>query len=110
MKIYKLVVYIPQDHVSEVLENIFQAGAGKIGNYDQCCFLLPGTGQFRPLEGSSPHLGQHNQLERVEEVRAEMICPQDKMAAVLAALKKAHPYEEPAFDILELIDPASFEF
>lgn len=83
---------------------MFSAGAGKIGNYDQCCFEYVGIGQFRPLEGSSPHLGIHNQLEFVKEYKIEMIVEASKIKAVVKSMKEAHPYEEVAYQIFKCED------
>lgn len=97
----KLIVYLPATHAEAVYEALALAGAGRQGNYGGAAFFSPGEGRFLPLEGASPFLGQAGALERVEELRLEMLVSPDRLAAVIAALKKAHPYEEPAFDILE---------
>jgi hypothetical protein len=78
------------------------AGAGNIGDYSHCSFATAGTGQFMPLDGAHPAIGQVGRLERVAETRLEMVLPRGRRAAVVAALRAAHPYEEPAFDLLEL--------
>ncbi|GAA5525751.1 GTP cyclohydrolase 1 type 2 homolog [Microbulbifer aestuariivivens] len=101
---YKLCVYIPESHLEEVKQALFTAGAGRIGDYDSCCFQVPGTGQFRPLEGSQPFIGQAGAVERVAEYRVEMVCADDLVDAALAAMRRAHPYEEPAFDLWKLDD------
>lgn len=103
---YKLVFYVPDAHLEKVKHAVFSEGAGRIGHYDSCCWQVPGTGQFRPLKGSTPYIGQTNQLETVSEYKVELVCQDDLISPVLQALKKAHPYEEPAFDIwkLEQID------
>jgi hypothetical protein len=93
----KLEFYVPKDHVEKVKEAVFAAGAGKIGNYDKCCWCSEGTGQFRPLEGSDPFLGSKGEVERVPEMKVEMVCDDDAIDAVVEALKKAHPYETPAY-------------
>jgi hypothetical protein len=100
----KIVVFIPVENKEQVKLAMFAAGAGKIGLYDHCAFESEGIGQFRPLPGSNPHLGKQLQLEFVAEIRVEMICPKDKIKAVVAAMKKAHPYEVVAYDVVELID------
>ena len=101
---YKLCVYIPDSHVDSVKQAMFDAGAGRIGDYDCCAWQVAGEGQFRPLEGSDPFLGKHGELEKVREYRVEMICAGEHLDAAIAALKLAHPYEEPAYDVIVLID------
>jgi len=98
----KLVVFVPVDSVAKVSNAIFAAGAGWIGNYSNCSFQATGTGTFLPLEGAKPAVGKRGQLEKAAEVRFETIVPADKLEAVIAAMKKAHPYETPAFDVFEL--------
>ena len=93
----KLEFYVPKDHAETVKEAVFAAGAGKIGDYDKCCWCAEGTGQFRPLEGSDPFIGSKDEVERVPEVKVEMVCDDDAIDAVVEALKKAHPYETPAY-------------
>ena len=95
------VVFVPRTHTDEVLAALFAAGAGGAGNYRECGWRVPGTGQFRPLDGANPAIGRVGDLEYVEEDRVEVIAPPSARAAVLAALHAAHPYEEPAFDITE---------
>ncbi len=95
----KIVVYIPKGHENAVREAMCNAGAGFIGKYSDCTFSTEGTGTFLPREGTKPFLGEQGTLERVEEVRLETIAPQNKVSAVIEAMKKAHPYEEPAYDI-----------
>lgn len=99
---YKLCVYIPESHLEQVKQALFTAGAGCIGDYDSCCFQLKGTGQFRPLAGSQPFIGQAGEVEQVVEYRVEMVCADERVDAALAALREAHPYEEPAFDLWRL--------
>ena len=99
---FKLVFFVPETHKEAVKEALFQAGAGRIGQYDACCWEVLGVGQFRPLEGANPFLGTHNQLERVAEYRVEMVCEDLLITAVVHALKAAHPYEEPAYDVIQL--------
>ena len=91
------VFYVPTTHAEAVKEAVFAAGAGRIGNYEACAWQVEGTGQFRPLAGSQPTIGRQDQLERVPEVRVEMVCEEARLAEVVAALREAHPYEEPAF-------------
>jgi dinuclear metal center YbgI/SA1388 family protein len=98
--LYKLVTFVPADAVNRVADAIFAAGAGAVGRYSHCGFQTPGTGSFLPLEGSRPAVGRKGKLEKVSEIRLESIVPTDRVPAVLAALRKAHPYETPAFDLL----------
>jgi len=101
---YKLCVYIPQTHLEQVKQALFSAGAGVQGNYSDCCWQTLGTGQFKALEGSSPYLGQQNKTEYVNEYRLEMLVSNDCLKQVVSALRLAHPYEEPAFDLVQLAD------
>lgn len=100
----KLTVFIPDEALESVKEAMFNAGAGKIGNYNKCCWQIKGEGQFRPLSGSSPHIGKKNQLEKVAEWRVEMVVADDKIEGVIAALKQAHPYETPAYDAIKVLN------
>jgi dinuclear metal center YbgI/SA1388 family protein len=102
---YKLVVFAPRDVADKVADAMFAAGAGRIGNYTSCSFRSPGTGTFFGQEGANPAVGQAGQLERADEVRIETILPISRVEQVIAALKKSHPYEEPAFDLLQLAAP-----
>lgn len=95
----KLVVFIPEENLTEVREAITEAGAGVIANYSDCTFQTAGTGTFKPLEGTTPHIGSQGQLEKVQEIRLETIVPDSKFKKVLNKLKSAHPYEEVAYDI-----------
>lgn len=106
---YKLGVYVPASHLESVKTALFAAGAGRIGNYDSCCWQTLGQGQFRALDGSKPYLGQQGVVETVVEYRVELVCGDAVLEEVIAALRKAHPYEEPAFDVLQLVaHPHSF--
>lgn len=95
----KIVVYIPKGYENVVRRAMCEAGAGFIGNYSDCTFLSEGTGTFLPLEGTKPFLGKQGKLESAQEIRLETIAPQNIVTAVLEAMKKVHPYEEPAYDI-----------
>ena len=101
---YKLCIYIPETHLEPVKQAIFAAGAGRIGDYDSCCWQVLGSGQFRPLDGSRPFIGQQGEVEQVAEYRVETVCADEVVDAVLAAMCSAHPYEEPAFDLWKLDD------
>jgi hypothetical protein len=93
---HKIEFYVPADHADAVVAAVCAAGAGEIGGYDSCCWRTEGVGQFRPLPGSRPFIGAEGALERVAEVKVEMVCAAGRVAAVIAALKAAHPYETPA--------------
>ncbi|NPC93340.1 Nif3-like dinuclear metal center hexameric protein [Bacillus sp. WMMC1349] len=95
----KLVVYVPKDYEEQVRLALGDAGAGHIGAYSHCAFSTEGTGSFRPLQHAQPFIGQSGQLERVKEVRIETVYPAGIEKTVLTAMKKAHPYEEIAYDI-----------
>lgn len=99
---YKLCVFIPESHLESVKQALFAAGAGRIGDYEHCCWQVAGQGQFRPMPGSAPFLGQHGELETVAEYKVEMVVADSLISGVLAALKRSHPYEEPAFDVYPL--------
>ena len=100
----KLVVFVPPDAADAVRRAVTAAGAGAIGAYDSCTFTTSGEGRFRPLEGSRPVVGEVGALEVVEEVRVEAVSPRALRRQVVEALRAAHPYEEPAFDLIELAD------
>ncbi len=101
----KVVTFVPQSHVDAVRDAITDAGAGAIGDYDSCTYSLQGEGRFRPLDGAKPMIGRVGEVEVVSEVRVEAVLPRSRRGAVVAALKAAHPYEEPAYDVLELANP-----
>lgn len=101
---YKLVFYVPLDAAESVKEAVFETGAGRQGNYEACCFQTRGTGQFRPLAGAEPHIGEVDSLTQVEELKVELACDDDIIHAAVAALRLAHPYEEPAFDVWQLAE------
>ncbi len=99
---YKLEYYVPKDHLERVNQALFAAGAGKLGNYDQCCWTTEGQGQFRPLEGADPFQGSVGVVERTAEVKVEMLVEDEHREAVRSALLAAHPYETPAFHWLRI--------
>lgn len=100
--LYHLFVYVPLSASETIKTALFNAGAGRYENYDQCSWESTGVGQFRPLEKSNPFLGSHNTLEKVEEIKIEMICECSKIKDVLKRLKEVHPYEEPAYGVIEV--------
>ncbi len=101
---YGIAVYVPSEHLERIKQAMFEAGAGRIGDYDCCVWQISGQGQFRPLSGSQPFLGTQGRLETVEEYRVEMVCKADVIEPVVAALKAAHPYEQPAYWVVRLED------
>lgn len=104
MQRFKLCFYVPVSACEAVKAAVFAAGAGRIGHYECCAWQTLGEGQFRPLAGSQPALGKIDVLEKVPEIKVEMICVHASVESVVTALKAAHPYEEPAYEIWELID------
>lgn len=98
MHFMKFEVYVPLTHVDAVKDAICKAGAGKYGNYDSCLWQTEGVGQFRPLEGSNPYLGTTNKVETTKEAKIECIVEESLIKNVIAEMKKAHPYEVPAFN------------
>lgn len=101
---YKICVYIPEDSVEKVKQALFDAGAGRIGNYDSCCWLTNGHGQFRPLENADPAIGTRGKVETLIETKIELVCDDALLRSAISALRDSHPYEEPAFDVWKLED------
>jgi hypothetical protein len=101
----KLVVFVPPEALEAVRDALFAAGAGRIGDYERCSWSTEGTGTFLPREGAAPAIGQVGREERVPELRLETVYPESAHGAVVAALRDAHPYEEPAFDVYPLLEP-----
>lgn len=99
---YKLAFFVPTADAEAVKEAVFTTGAGRIGDYEACCFQTRGYGQFRPLEGADPHIGRVGDLEQVEELKVELVCDDALIGQAVSALKAAHPYEEPAYDVWRL--------
>lgn len=103
---FKIVFFVPETHKEQVKQALFAAGAGRIGQYDCCSWETLGQGQFRALPGANPFLGVLGQIELVAEYRVELVCDDALISAAIAALKAAHPYEEPAFDVWKINDSA----
>lgn len=99
-----LVAYVPAEHTEQVLAAVFAAGAGAIGDYRECAWVVAGTGQFRPVQGANPTVGDIGRLARVAEDRIEVALPRGRREAVVAALRAAHPYEQPAFHVIVTAD------
>jgi dinuclear metal center YbgI/SA1388 family protein len=98
----KLVVFVPEDDADRLLDALADAGAGTVGEYERCAWRTTGTGTFRPLAGANPAVGSVGQVETVAEARLEVVLPRAARAQVVRAMLAAHPYEEPAYDVLEL--------
>jgi hypothetical protein len=98
----KLVVFVPREALDPVREALFAAGAGRIGDYERCSWYASGTGTFLGGASTDPSVGQRGQEQRVAELRLETVFPADRHDEVIAALREAHPYEEPAYDVYEL--------
>lgn len=101
---YKLCVLVPEPQLEQVKQALFAAGAGRMGNYDSCCWQVLGRGQFRPLAGSDPFLGQQGKLETIAEYKIEMVVADELIADVVRVLRAVHPYEEPAYDLWPLVE------
>lgn len=99
---HKLVVFVPENAVEQVSRAIFDAGAGRIGQYSACSFRSAGVGTFFGEEGTNPAVGQSGKLEQAPEIRLETVLPLSKIEPVIRAMRKAHPYEEPAFDLMQM--------
>ncbi len=99
----KLIVFVPPEALDGVREALFAAGAGRIGRYERCSWYAEGTGTFLGGEGADPTVGEPGREERVRELRLETVYPEGRHDEVIAALRSAHPYEEPAFDVYPLL-------
>lgn len=99
----KLIYYVPESHLESTKQAIFTAGAGGIGNYEQCAWQVLGVGQFKPVKDANPFIGELNALEQVPEWRVETIVSEEHASSVAKALKASHPYEEPAFEFIQLL-------
>ena len=101
---YKLVWFVPAEWLDATREAVFAVGAGRIGEYERCSWYAAGTGTFLGGEETDPALGRRGREERVAELRVETVLPDDRLEAVVAALRAAHPYEEPAYDVYALAE------
>ena len=100
---YQIMFYVPESHLEQVKAALFEAGAGKIGEYDCCAWQTPGQGQFRPLQGTSPYIGQTGRVEQVAEYKVELVCDEAVLSSAITAMLAAHPYEEPAYSVWPLL-------
>lgn len=99
-----VVFYVPIKNAEAVKLAMFNAGGGNMGNYQHCAWQTEGLGQFMAMDGANPALGELNVLHKESELKIEMVCDQQKLSAVITALKTAHPYEEPAFHVLQSVE------
>ncbi len=100
----KHIAFVPVGDLQVVIDALSAAGAGQIGDYERAAFAAEGTGTFRPLPGASPAVGEVGRIEQVQEAMLQMVAPRSRRSAVVAALRAAHPYEEPAFEVIALAD------
>ena len=98
----KIEFYVPSSHLETVKASMFDAGAGRLGNYDCCSWQTEGEGQYRPLKDSQPFLGEQGSVETVSEYKVEMVCRVDMINAVIRAMKETHPYEEVAYSVIRM--------
>lgn len=100
--LYQLFVYVPKDHCENVKKALFEAGAGKYENYEECSWQTEGLGQFKPILDACPSIGRIGKLETLKEIKIETVCTAEVLHSVLNALKASHPYEEPAYGVVEI--------
>lgn len=105
----KIIVTIPVENVDEIRNAICEAGAGVIGNYTDCSMSTKYIGTFKPTDEANPYIGKNNNLEFVEEEKLEVVCDVKLVKKVITKLREVHPYEEPAIDIIPLLDENFFE-
>ena len=108
VKKVKIFVTVPEENLEEVRNAMCNAGAGIIGNYTFCSTTTKSVGTFIPNDSANPYIGEQNKLEFVKEEKLEVICDVEKVKDVIIELRKVHPYEEPAIDIVPLIDESQF--
>ena len=108
--LYRLSFYVPVNDLEAVKEAVFAAGGGCYGDYDRCSWQALGQGQFRPLSGSTPYLGRVGQLEQVDEYKVEIVVEERRIEAVVKALLKVHPYQQPAYGLTRLLTLEDFGF
>lgn len=105
----KIIVTIPVENLDEVRNAIYDVGAEVIGNYTDCSIATKCIGTFKPIEGANPYIGEKDKLEFVQEEKLEVRCSIEKVKEVISKLREVHPYEEPAIDIVPLIDESCFK-
>jgi len=106
----KIIVTIPVENVDQVRNAVCEAGAGIIGNYTYCSMSTKCIGTFMPNDDANPYIGENNKLEYVEEEKLEVVCDVNNVKKVISKLREVHPYEEPAIDIIPLIDESEFKW
>jgi len=99
---YLIYFYVPLEHAEIVKAAVFNAGAGRIGNYSHCAWQTVGEGQFMAQKSANPFVGKKNQLEILHECKIEMVCDDEHIHDAIAALKKIHPYETPAYQVVRV--------
>lgn len=104
----KLIFFVPESHKEVVKQAVFDAGAGRMDDYDRCSWETAGYGHFRPLSGSQPYIGEQGKIEQVKEFRVETVCAVTHIRSVLEAMIAAHPYEVPAYDVIAIHTLADF--
>lgn len=102
--VLQIIFYVPEKEAEQVKLAMFQAGAGRVGNYSHCSFESKGLGQFLPLNGAKPAIGKVGDLETVPELKVEMVCEEVLIKDVILAMKKAHPYETPAYSVIQMLN------
>lgn len=105
----KIIVTIPIENVNEVRNAVCEAGAGIIGNYTHCSMLTKCIGTFKPNDEANPYIGENNKMEFVEEEKLEVVCDVNNVKGIILKLREIHPYEEPAIDIIPLLDEENFK-
>ena len=105
----KIVVTVPNDKTEDIRNAICDLGAGVIGNYSHCSMSTKCIGTFKPNDNANPYIGENNKLEFVEEDKLEVVCPIEKVKSVISKIRDLHPYEEPAIDIIPLLDENDFQ-
>lgn len=99
---YKLNFFVPLEDKERVKEALFNIGVGRYENYEYCSFETLGSGQFKPIKDATPHIGELDVIEIVQEYKVEMICPKELIHVAIKALKEAHPYEEVAYEVFKM--------
>lgn len=102
-----LVVGVPESDLEAVLDAIAEAGGGEVGEYTHCSFTNPGSGRFKPSAAANPTLGQRGEVNQEAEIRIETFCLREKAKAIVAAIRAAHPYEEPVIYLIPLLDEST---
>lgn len=100
---FVIAFYVPEDSAERVKEAMFTQGAGRIGDYEKCCWQTLGQGQFKPLKGANPAIGEVGSLETVKELKVEMVVDREHVKSVLDEMIRHHPYEEPAYHVFETL-------